>query len=129
MLDFSKQKHCSLINFILIGFIFAFLVFVVYCVSFHNISECPAHLFLISNSFSKRMFLFYSALLALIISNSIILIEKNHKFFAKNLFPLFYLKILRFNELDAREYHSILKTFRRGILRPKIFTAVSVWLS
>lgn len=95
---------------LLIGLAFIFLIFIVYCGSYHTGLECDAHLFLTSYLYEILLF---------IIVNLSVFFRRKENFTLIGTPPS--LIFLWFREFASKIYNPILEDFRRGIIHSQIY--------
>lgn len=109
MMSHLTNIHLLSKSSLLIGLILMFLVFIIYCGSFHASPECDVHLFLTS-----QFSLFFIVSLAIF--------KKNQSFLLYSVFLSPYLIFLWFQKHAFNIYNPILEAFRQGITHPQIYS-------
>ncbi|MFQ6049600.1 MAG: hypothetical protein ACE5J0_00990 [Candidatus Paceibacterales bacterium] len=106
---------------LLIGLIFAFLVFFIFCEHLHGDSECNVHFFLTNQISSKENLLIYSLSLSSFVIISVIFFRKYQNLLPANISLSASLMSLWFWQFIFKIYNPILEAFRRGIIHPQIY--------
>ncbi len=114
MVNQLNKKPLFSNKLVLIGLVFIFLNFVIYCTAFHNDSNCSAHLFLTSQSSFVYSLLFFSIILVIFFRRNQNLLPDNISYLS----PLIFLWSCKFL---FKIYNPILEAFRQGIIHPQIY--------